>query len=383
MTSTDGVRQTPQRGRLAALDGLRLLAALAVAGFHFVGIDLDYWGVPSRMEFPTLNEVARYGYLGVELFFMISGFVILMSAYGRNLTSFVSSRVSRLFPAYWVAIILTFLLQRFWENGRQVPIFDALVNMTMIQGAFDIPNVQGAFWTLWIELKFYLVIGLFIMVGITRRRVIAFAILWPLVAQLARATGAPILSSLLNPTYASYFAGGMLLYLLYRHGHDLMTWLGIGLNWALCVSQAARYAATTASEQTQNQLSPELAAVAVTAMFAVIYACSHGRLADVRWGWLTTAGALTYPLYLVHGQFGFFLIDALQEDLNSYVVLAAAVVTSVLLAWCIHRFVERPWQRPLRSAIDRSLADLADVAPASAGQSPRPRRTRTLEESIR
>jgi peptidoglycan/LPS O-acetylase OafA/YrhL len=90
-----------------------------------------------------------------------------------------------------------------------------------------------------------------------------------------------------------------------------------------------------------------------------VLACSHGPLSRIRWKWLTLAGALTYPLYLVHGQVGFFLIETLQTHLQSYVVLAIATLTSFALAFLIHRFVERPAARPLRRAVDRSLESLS------------------------
>ena len=96
----------------------------------------------------------------------------------------------------------------------------------------------------------------------------------------------------------------------------------------------------------------------LTMMVLAVLACSHGRLpGPVKW--LTLAGALTYPLYLVHGQVGFFLIETLQTHLQSYVVLAIATLTSFALAFLIHRFVERPAARPLRRAVDRSLESLS------------------------
>ena len=145
MTQPPVAAVTTARSRLAALDGLRLVAAFAVLAYHYSGIYTPHWGAAPHVEFPTLNELSRYGFLGVELFFMISGFVILMTAYGRTIESFTASRVARLFPAYWVAIALTFTLQQFWRDGRQPELVEALVNLTMIQEAFDIPNVQGAF----------------------------------------------------------------------------------------------------------------------------------------------------------------------------------------------------------------------------------------------
>lgn len=342
--------------RLAALDGLRLVAALAVLGYHYTGIDLDYWGVPSQVMFPGLSDLTKYGYLGVELFFIISGFVILMTAYDRSVQSFVASRISRLFPAYWVAIIITLVLQHFWDGGRNPGFLDGLVNLTMVQGAVDVPDVQGAFWTLWYELKFYLLIGVFVVVGMTRQRVLAFAFLWPLVGLIAAATGTTILQSLLFPTYAPYFAAGMCLYVIHREGHDLLAWLILGYNVVLCERQAVGYA-ERAGRLTDQSMSPLLLGLAVLAMVIAVYACTHGPLSRIQWPWLTLAGVLTYPLYLVHGQFGFFLIDVLHDRLPRYAVLGVTTVIVIVMAYVIHRLVEKPLARPLRRAVERALSD--------------------------
>ncbi len=339
---------------MAALDGLRLLAAFAVLAFHYTGIRTKFWDAPAHVVFPSLNEVSRYGYLGVPLFFIISGFVILMTAYNRPIESFAASRVARLFPAYWVAIVLTFALQQFWTEGRQPSFVDALVNLTMVQDAFDVPHVQGAFWTLWIELKFYLLIGAFIMVGMTRRRMIAFAFLWPLMGQIAAATSTTFLVSLLSPSYAPYFAAGICLFLLHREGHDTATWLVLGFNWVLCVQQATGYAAR-ASEHVGAPVSALVTGLVATAMIVLVFACTHGPLSRIEWRWLTWGGALTYPLYLMHGQVGFFVIDQLHETQQAYLVLVVATVSSFALAWFIHRLVEKPTASRLRRAVQGAL----------------------------
>src|ERR1044071_4341128 len=95
------------RTRLSALDGLRLLCALAVAGYHFG----DSWrldGVHPPAHFlPDAAPVLIYGFLGVEVFFMISGFVVLMSGWGRTVREFAASRAARLYPAFWVCVLVT------------------------------------------------------------------------------------------------------------------------------------------------------------------------------------------------------------------------------------------------------------------------------------
>lgn len=352
---------TTRRPRLAALDGLRFFAAVAVMLFHYTAAEKLLWGNPSRLEFPTINLVSRYGYLGVQLFFVISGFVILMTAYGRSVQDFVASRFSRLFPAYWVAVIGTFILHGFWQGDRQSTALQALVNMTMLQSALDVSNIQGAFWTLWVELKFYLLIGVFIVVGMTRGRVIAFAFIWPLLARIADATDSSILVSLLMPAYAPYFAAGMLVYVAHRHGHNLLVWLGIGMNFILCTLQAVRYARVRAPEVTGSEFDGVVVTLIIAAIFGAVIACSNGWLARIEWRWLTAVGALTYPVYLVHGQLGFFIIDVFHAGRNSYVVLAAAMIASFAVAWLIHVLVEKRLQRPLRRAVSRSLVDRVDL----------------------
>ena len=358
MATAESPATAPSRGsRLAVLDGLRLLAAVSVLSYHYTGINLDYWGAKPLVEFPTLHHLSRYGYLGVELFFIISGFVILMTAYDRTVHSFVASRVARLYPAYWVAILVTFALQQFWTGGRTPSFLEALGNLTMAQSAYGLTNVQGAFWTLWVELRFYLLIGALMMVGMTRARLLAFAVLWPLLGQVADANGARVVSSLLITPYAPYFAAGIVLFLLSTDRRNLTCWLALGFTGVFSVAQAAGYA-HRAGELTGAPVSPVVTGGAVVVMLLAVLACTQGPLARIRWGWLTFAGALTYPLYLVHGQIGFFLIDTLQDGMNSYLVLAIATGVSFAVAYLLHRFVERPAARPLRRAVESSLLRL-------------------------
>ncbi|WP_053728808.1 acyltransferase family protein [Streptomyces sp. WM6378] len=108
-------RLTARPPRLAALDGLRLVAALMVVCYHYLALSRP-WGHNPATIFPTLHRFAEFGWLGVEVFFLVSGFVICMSVWGRSLGDFAVSRVSRLFPAYWVAVPLTALVVKKWPE---------------------------------------------------------------------------------------------------------------------------------------------------------------------------------------------------------------------------------------------------------------------------
>jgi peptidoglycan/LPS O-acetylase OafA/YrhL len=142
--------RTPYRSheqRLGALDVLRLLAALSVVAFHFTASRNFAWdGVSAPAELAVVQPVTVYGTLDVPLFFVISGFVLLMSAWGNGVPGFVASRAGRLFPAYWVAVGVSIVLMFVaWpENphfaGITAP--EALLNVSMFQGAFGGPNLD-------------------------------------------------------------------------------------------------------------------------------------------------------------------------------------------------------------------------------------------------
>ena len=100
---TTAAPQAPKRsGRLYELDLLRFIAAFAVLLFHysFRGYAKDHYTV---MPYLSIAPVTKYGYLGVSLFFLISGFVILMTASSGSTRHFVISRLVRLYPAFWVS----------------------------------------------------------------------------------------------------------------------------------------------------------------------------------------------------------------------------------------------------------------------------------------
>jgi peptidoglycan/LPS O-acetylase OafA/YrhL len=363
--ATPGPTHVQQRSdRFRLLDGLRFVAALAVLGFHLLARATDVWGPPVDQAFPTLSQYAAYGTLGVEFFFIISGFVILMTAWDRSLATYTASRIARLFPAYWAGVVLSgLLLVVLWPQGRPTDLGQVLVNLTMMQEGWGVHRLEGVYWTLWIELRFYVLMGVFMLIGLTRARIMAFCALWPLAAAVAATTDSPLLQTILMPTYAPLFAGGMMLYFIAREGHSLLAWLVVGANAVFAANAADHGAVGRIDKITAVEHSPVVVWAVVLGCFAVVALASLTRLRRVNWKWLTTLGALTYPLYLVHEFWGKYVIHLLTPRLSKHVVLLIAVAVALALAWTIHRAVERPFAGPLRRSVQKTLADVTRERP--------------------
>ncbi|WP_432096075.1 acyltransferase family protein [Streptomyces sp. bgisy100] len=353
------ISSAPRGARLRALDGLRLIAALMVACYHFGGRDGEIgeaWGSSPAVQFPTASQVFAYGCLGVQIFFVISGFVICMSGWGRPLRAFFASRVSRLFPAYWAAIILvTAVFALPWVTYEAVSPSDALTNLTMLQMPLGVDRVLGVCWTLWAELRFYALFALCVILpGANRQRIVLFCAVWTLAAAVAEAANEPLLDLVLMPEYAPFFIGGIGLYLLHLDRRDMTAWGIVTASWLIGQHYAVDRLWHPADPEFFSYR-PSLGIVAVVTLgFVAVGAVALGHLRWANWPWLTVAGALTYPFYLVHEHLGWVTVHVLHRTLGlpAYATLPLAIAAMLGTAWLLYRWVETP----LTPRIKRALA---------------------------
>ncbi len=349
------------KGRLRALDGLRLVAALMVAAYHYGGRGGDVtaaWGSSPKFQFPTLHSLFAYGCLGVQVFFVISGFVICMSGWGRSLRSFFASRASRLLPAYWVAVVLvTAVFALPVVAYEAVSPSEGLLNLTLLHQPLGAHRVLGVDWTLWAEIRFYALFALCVVLpGASRRRVILFCACWTLGAAIAQAAEEPLLDLVLMPQYAPFFIGGIGLYLVYRDRRDAYAWGIVAVSWLIGQYFAVQDLWRPPSPDAFANRTSFGIILIVTLGFALVAAIALGWLSWADWRWLTVAGALTYPFYLVHEHLGWVVIEALHQDLGvpSYATFLLTVAAMLVLAWLLNRYVENTLTPRLRNALART-----------------------------
>ncbi|WP_370017662.1 acyltransferase family protein [Planotetraspora sp. GP83] len=355
-------RTTPPtaRGpRLVELDALRFVAAFAVMSFHFMAASKSLWGEFPVTLFPAVSRFTSLGILGVELFFLISGFVILMSVWGHTIGEFAVSRVSRLYPAYWFAVVVIFIMYRF--SG--VTAFDPklttgeyVVNLTMSQGAFGIGHAGGVFWSLWAELRFYVLVAVFSLFGITVRRCLVFMSAWVVLVIAAEVTQNAVLDFLFLPKQAPYFIGGMAFYLIHRFRSG-PAWIFVAASYGLSLHTAVRRVGerVDAIGLAHYPAPPEAVIVAITVIFLLMAAVALGWLRWLRWRPLVTVGALTYPLYLLHQTVSAVLIPSYRDEIDPWLLVAITMTVSIALAYLVYRLVDRPGQRWLRAGLGALL----------------------------
>jgi len=321
--------------------------------YHFT------WAYSSRYpNDPAAIVDLRWGAYGVPLFFLVSGFVILMSAAAANRPSdFVISRAARLYPAYWLSLILGVAIA-WMARVPDVPLSPVVIaaNVTMVQRWFLVPNVLDVYWTLAVEMQFYAL--LFVALLITRCHITDKAVERASMAWLVVSLGVAIwalpashnldpqvvatpVKLALNATLAAYgplFVTGMLAFLSRRRSklHPM------------AIPSAAIAVVTTGLLQTW-----ETAAWVggICAVFLVVIMRQHTRvllLAPIQW-----LGKVSYSLYLVHSIIGYAIIHALWPVVGLPLAILVATVVALVAAWASYELAERRVSTWARSSLLR------------------------------
>lgn len=377
------------KSHLPILDPLRFAAALGVAIFHqmfwsWAWVSIGFPGseraVAADVLYPSAASFTWVGWVGVEIFFVISGFVIASSASQSTPGAFLLGRALRLYPAVWVCATATFLvLVVFGREPAGEFIVPYIHAMLMVPKGVTGQWLDEVYWTLAAETAFY---GLVFCAMLTRRvtlRHLAFGL--TIYSAIFNAV-ALLVASCTTPSDLPYLV--LLMFrvpcaaFLLSHGcfFALGIWLFISANRELtmrersamavaCLSGAAeigifadflvRSIPAIADQSVLVPIMVWAAAVLLIARAARTGRRSPGAASAEAPGWLKTLGLITYPLYLTHNVIGAAVIRALVEagiDATSALWLALGMLMAV--CWLICTKVEPG----VRSALVKTLAHL-------------------------
>lgn len=347
--------------RFYEIDLFRFLAALSVVLFHYTfrGYAADD---KSILSFPELGAIFKYGYLGVDLFFMISGFVILMTALNKDAVGFTISRITRLYPAFWVGVTLTALATLVIGGEKySVHLDQYIANLTMIAELLGVPYVDGVYWSLLVELKFYLLIFLVLAFRcIEKIKIIISG--WAAATLLISFVDAPeVFRFFLEPKWSSYFIAGMVFCLIRLEGISLYKTILAVVAYALSVMYT--YWRIRPLEKDYHTDFSEVTAIGIVSLFyLVFFMVALGKTTLIDRKGMLLFGAMTYPLYLIHQNIGYMIFNEFGESINKYVLLLLTISLMMLASYVIHRSIEPRISVPLHKLLNRSVSVFRQAA---------------------
>jgi peptidoglycan/LPS O-acetylase OafA/YrhL len=345
--------------RIAVLDGYRALAIFAVLAFHYT----IRWAppfdpsphLPAGKIFDGFAPF-EYGWLGVEFFFVISGFVILMTLERcRNVGDFVCRRFARLWPPLVVAATLTtVIVYLLGPADWMVSKYDYMTSILLIGPSItsgllrhldvsntDVKWVDGAYWSLCVEIRFYAWAAVFYLAA--RKAFIKFWLLFQIAVSLAAlriGMGHSLLSIMFFPDYLPYFTLGVCLYEIYSRGasHNLAV--------AGAVAAACLILCAAAFGAGQYQATDALVCVpANLAMFVLLFlfVIDHPLVGIFKLGPIVAVGQASYSVYLIHQNIGVSIMRKCVEWGVPYlIVLPLTIGVVVAASLLLFRYVEVP-----------------------------------------
>ncbi len=338
--------------KIGAINLLRFMAAVGVLLYHYTF--MFYQRGFTYADFGVGRYMFQYGYLGVDLFFIISGFVIALSAEGRSLGKFLTSRLARLYPIFWVCVTITSLALLFGGHliHSHISLGRYLAGMTMIPGLFNQEIVDGSYWSLVIELKFYFFIFILIALGLFKKiefisRIITIGL-----------AGA-VLFYTLPINWIANFMAGIVFYKIYTESITKERFIHLALLLAINIHFVI-YQIADLEAGYHVMFNPYIISLHIVTFYLLFLGISLKKIVFRNTKILNVAGLLTYPIYLLHQQLGqiFFKIYE-AASIPLYISAPIVILFIFSLSYIVHTLFEESGRKIIIKQMNR-LLDLLD-----------------------
>lgn len=336
------------------VDLLRFVAAASVVVYHFKSVYVATLA-PGSILASEVYTITKFGYLGVDLFFLISGFVILLSASDRGAVKFAIARFLRVFPTLWVCASLTALTCLLILGGKSdVGVEDWAFSLSLLSPYFHRPYVDGVYWTLLIELKFYFCVLALIWLGWLRHYRVWLPA-WLLTTICFRAIGQPFFMGwFISPEYSPCFIAGIVIFRATREGWQAFHWAML----SICLLLSGRYGFEAVDTFARDVTTVDRwVATGLIALLFVVFglAVSLGA-GGARRPIIGFLGGLTYPLYLLHDRIGKEVFAAIDRPRSPLARLSMVTCGVLLASAAVHLLVERRLADHAKAAVFDLLA---------------------------
>ncbi len=360
-----------EHGRVNGLDFLRGIASFAVCWFHLTSFK---YGSPDGWFYSLLKQTGVYGWLGVEVFFVISGFVIPYSLHraGYKLGSyptFIVKRLARLDPPYLATILLVLALASAYGlfkgsaplvEGAHVDAARVLLHLGYANIFFNYDWLNPSFWTLAIEFQYYVLVGLAFPVLVSRAA-------WPRRLAFACFGAASLLADLRTngggAIFSSFIVRFIPLFLLGAATFQRRSRIVGRAEYVVLVSASACLCVITVGWRP--------AVAALLAVFVINFYDRRTAVTDF-------LGKISYSLYLLHWPVGHLVLSLLglklldaRSDAARVAVVFASLGVCVAASYALYITVELPAQRwSTRFSYRRARATVVTSSFAVAGEGP-------------
>jgi len=314
--------------RIKTLDVFRGLAAYSVLLVHYTQGYRERFGHSYNPKYDFY-----YGYLGVEFFFLISGFVIFLTV--LNSTSFFDfafKRFSRLYPTFVFCFIATFILVWIFKLPRhEITLSQFLSNLTMMPDILGFKTFEGVYWTLEIEVFFYFFMAVLILTK-QLKNILLWGAVYIVLAWINKFafTFPTRVAMLLNVHYSAFFFAGILFFHLKfnKQNFQWLIHLLIIISYFTCCLTLTQFAERTI----------------LLCFFIIFYLFSYDKLNWLHTKPLIFLGVISYPLYLIHASTGFIIMNHTREYLENYpfIFILSATIIVTFVAFLVHEYIEEP-----------------------------------------
>jgi len=318
--------------------------------FHYTfrGFAADNYSI---LSFPSAGEVFKYGYVGIDLFLMISGYVMFISAPSKGLKDFIVSRVSRLYPVFWIAVSLTAVTTLLLGAERfHVTLIQYIANLTMLNQLVGINSIDGAWWFMLVVLTFNLIIAVLILFKLVKYQEY-FAGIWLMVAFPLNFFHLPVIGSLIMPAYAPFFIAGIIFQSAKTKGWNLFKYIVITLSlfYSLYLGYLSR---NSWQAYYHHPFSIFIISALIILFYLAFYVVTIRKRPIKLPKIFVLFGAAAYPLYLIHQNIGYMLFDWLGGTINKYVLLSMTSIIMIGAAIIIAKYIEPYVYDKLRRTIE-------------------------------
>jgi peptidoglycan/LPS O-acetylase OafA/YrhL len=196
--------------RIKVLDYLRIVSVLSVFIFHYSVFENPFQKFNSHIPFFREN-ISGYGFLGVDVFFILSGIVIVRTSRARTPKEFFQARFLRLAPALAIVLPSLFLMETLSNKTIMGPDFIPSLNgIFMLNYVFGQSPLDTVLWSLWVEVRFYILFGIALIYLRSHRSYVIF--FWALnLVVLFQSFMPSLVSGIIPPLFLPYFLFGGIL----------------------------------------------------------------------------------------------------------------------------------------------------------------------------